>query len=257
MLCVCCIFILLNSLLLSEYEKNVKKNSCKWIVNVGGNTYSSWGKLDRKKISEKVLETECNLRKKLRNKRFCSETKQTFQCKNNRSNVSFKLNTIDEATRDSENYVLDVVAVDINSNFINVFLVNETTEQSVVTNHSLPMKNVGHYSVLGFDNFNDTDDDVFLDLNFSVRFNWTIQSAMASTAFRTFLNQNEAKIFAVKSASLKCVFINTDEGSYSDSGCRSTFTPDFRHISCECDHATIFTIILSVSVITVPFTVEV
>ena len=253
---VCHIFC---CLLLSGCKRNTTK-SCKHTINADENDSLGQRNMLRGTIGDKILETEYTLRKQLRirrrKNRFCGEVQlgSTFET----SNGFFELFSGNaNESMDQKDYVLDVVSVDINSSLIHAFLANETRRQTIIANYFLPLENIGHYSVLGFEDFNDSDDDTFVDLDLFVRFNWTIQSDNASTAFQTFLNQNQAKIFAVKNASLKCVFINTDEGSYSDSGCQSHFTSDFTHISCECDHATIFTIILSVSVINVPFTVEV
>ena len=262
-------------LLLSGCERITTKLS-KLMINVDENNSLGQRNMLRRTVIDKIMEAECTLRKQLRRRRrkesFCTKVQpgSRFQTPNafftklqpgstfETSNAFFEL--VPRNANESMNpkdYVLDVVSVNINSSLIDVFLANETRRQTIITNHFLRLEKIGHYSVLGFEDFNDGDDDMFVDLNLSVRFNWTIQPDNASTAFRTFLNQNQAKIFAVKSASLKCVFINIDEGSYSDSGCQSNSTSDFRHISCECDHATVFTIILSVSVINVPFTVEV
>ena len=136
---------------------------------------------------------------------------------------------------------------------------NKTTQETdVISTTILPLQNGRFYSVLGFEDFdNDSDNDIYVDLNLNVGANWTFPSKVPHQTLQSFLNDTNLSSSAIKSAHLKCVFIDTDESSLSDVGCKSFSSPDLSHVTCVCNHTTVFTIILSGSVEQVPYPVQV
>ena len=215
-------------------------------------------------IAEKILEAECHFRKRLKKKRDCENGPRKVPPKrnvqhfvfndNNATRAAFRLDLLDPQR--PTNFLLGVIPLDID---ITASLSNQSSQETdLIFTSTLPLQNVKFYSVLGFDQFDATsDDDVFVDLGLQVGGNWTISSLITKQTIQTFLSDNHLSSSAIKNATLKCVFIDIDTNSYSEEGCESVSSPDLNQVFCNCSHATVFTIVLSVSVKKVPYAVQV
>ena len=214
------------------------------------------------------MEAECLFRKRLKKDRDCKtgaissitlpvqqNNAQLFVFNdNNASSAAFRLQTL--VPQQTTNFFLGVIPLDID---VTDSLSNQSSQKTdLIFTSTLPLQNVKLYSVLGFGQFDATsDDDVFVDLNLQVGGNWTISSLITKQAIQTFLSDNQLSSSAIKNAILRCVFIDIDTNSYSEEGCESVSSPDLNQVFCNCSHATVFTIVLSVSVKKVPYDVQV
>ena len=179
-------------------------------------------------------------KKKQRFKRF----RTTFSVElNNYFNDSF------------EDPVVDVVSLILSSENLSPLLRNNITQDNgIQTLFKFLSPNTTLYSVFGFDY--DTDQN----LNLSVQFNKTLtDSKVVSETIQAIKNTNlkEQKTTYIQNVSLECVFVDTKNNMFSSYGCRSKFSSFSNNITCDCNHATMFTIILSVSLTTVPKRVQV
>ena len=214
------------------------------------------------------MEAECLFRKRLKKDRDCktgpvsffnflvppSNTQHFVFNDNNASRAAFRLHTL--VPQQTSNFFLGVIPLNID---VTDSLSNQSSQKTdLIFTSTLPLQNVKLYSVLGFGQFDATsDDDVFVDLNLQVGGNWTISSLITKQAIQTFLSDNQLSSSAIKNATLRCVFIDIDTNSYSEEGCESVSSPDLNQVFCNCSHATVFTIVLSVSVKKVPYDVQV
>ena len=210
------------------------------------------------------MEAECHFRKRLKKNRDCktgprnilpqSNVQHFAFNDNNATRAAFRLDLLDPQR--STNFLLGVIPLDID---VTDSLSNQSSQETdLIFTSTLPLQNVKFYSVLGFDQFDaNSDDDVFVDLDLQVSENWTINSSITKQAIQTFLSDNQLSSSAIKNATLRCVFIDIDTNSYSEEGCESVSSPDLNQVFCNCSHATIFTIVLSVSVKKVPYAVQV
>ena len=207
------------------------------------------------------MEAECNFRIRLRDGRFCNRFKPSnfFRFCDKASNVSFHVDTLDQANNLNNSTVIGVIPFDINSSLVSSLFINKTTQQTdVISTTILPLQNGRFYSVLGFEDFdNDSDNDIYVDLDLHVGANWTFPTKVPNQTLQSFLNNTNLRASAIKGAQLKCTFIDTNESSLSDEGCESVSSPDLSQVTCICNHATVFTIVLSVSVKQVPYSVQV
>ena len=179
-------------------------------------------------------------KKKQRFKRF----RTTFSVElNNYFNDSF------------EDPIVDVVSLILSSENLSPLLRNNITKDNgIQTLFKFLSPNTTLYSVFGFDY--DTDQN----LNLSVQFNKTLtDSKVVSETIQAIKNTNlkEQKTTYIQNVSLECVFVDTKNNMFSSDGCRSKFSSFSNNITCDCNHATMFTIILSVSLTTVPKSVQV
>ena len=210
------------------------------------------------------MEAECHFRKRLKKNRDCktgprnilpqSNVQHFAFNDNNATRAAFRLDLLDPQR--STNFLLGVIPLDID---VTDSLSNQSSQETdLIFTSTLPLQNVKFYSVLGFDQFDaNSDDDVFVDLDLQVSENWTINSSITKQAIQTFLSDNQLSSSVIKNATLRCVFIDIDTNSYSEEGCESVSSPDLNQVFCNCSHATIFTIVLSVSVKKVPYAVQV
>ena len=175
---------------------------------------------------------------------------------NEQSNTTFNLNPSNP--NKINNYILEVIPMDINAKFIPSLLPKPTHQQRyLVSTTKLYMKNLNFYCVLGFQYFEDCDNNDFVDLDLHVAGDWIINSQQSNETLQAYLRDNNISAFAIKNVALTCVFIDTNTNSLSAEGCKSFFSADLSQVSCRCNHATVFTIVLSVSVKTVPYAVQV
>ena len=212
-------------------------------------------------VSEEISKAECDFRIRLKHGRFCNCLKSSnfFKFCDEVSNVSFHVNTSDQTTSSNDSTVIGVTPFDINASLVTYLFMNKTTQETdVISTTILPLQNRRFYSVLGFEDFdNDSGNDIYVDLDLHVGANWTFPTKVPIQTLQSFLNNTNLSSSAIKGAHLKCVFIDTNESSLSDEGCESVSSPDLSHVTCICNHATVFTIVLSVSVEQVPYSVQV
>ena len=199
-------------------------------------------KIDSFNFSKSMNSSFCNNnnRREWRFKRFRTTFSVIF---NNYFNDSFK---------DS---VVDVVSLILSSKNLSSLLRNKITQDNgMQTLFEFPSPNTTLYSVLGFDY------DTEQNLNLSVQFNKTFTDfQIVSEKIQAIKNNNlkEQKTTYIQNVSLECVFVDTKSNIFSSDGCRSKFSSFSNNITCDCNHATMFTIILSVSLTTVPQSVQV
>ena len=175
---------------------------------------------------------------------------------NEQSNTTFNLNPSNP--NKINNYILDVIPMDINAKFISGLLPKPTHQQRyLLSTTKLYVKNLYFYCVLGFQYFEDHDKNDFVDLDLHVAGDWIINSQQSNETLQAYLRDNNISAFAIKNVALTCVFVDTNTNSLSAEGCKSFSTPDLSQVSCRCNHATVFTIVLSVSVKTVPYALQV
>ena len=150
---------------------------------------------------------------------------------------------------------MDVVPLILSSENLTSLLPNNITQENgIQTLYKFLSPNTTFYSVFGFDY------DTKQNLNLSVQFNKTFtDSQVVSETVQAITNTNlkEQKTTYVQNVSLICVFVDTKNNVFSENGCKSKFSTFSNNITCDCNHATMFTIILSVSLTTVPKSVQV
>ena len=95
----------------------------------------------------------------------------------------------------------------------------------------------------------------------TVEFKWCFDPTYIRQAIHTTLEQKRVELGNAKviNFSLQCVFVNVTTKEFSDNGCRSFFIlqDQYSQLNCKCDHATVFTIMLTASLKTVPYSVKV
>lgn len=114
---------------------------------------------------------------------------------------------------------------------------------------TLVYPNQTYLSVLGF---NSKAEKI---QNITVNFTYTIKEPKA--VFEKIASLSNEKRTYVQQASLKCVFIDSKSGTFSEEGCTSLFSPDFKNVTCTCNHATVFVLLLSLILFTIPEVVQV
>ena len=111
------------------------------------------------------------------------------------------------------------------------------------------------YSVLGFDK--KTRESIIENLEVQITLKENASNAQQKIWDLMQTKKLEGKQVFANQASLKCVFINTTTEMLSDYGCQSNSSQSLSQINCICNHTTVFTIVLSVSLKTVPYGVKV
>ena len=200
-------------------------------------------KIDSFNFSKSINSSFCNNNNKRREWRFKRNRTTLSVIFNNYFNDSFK------------DPVVDVVSLILSSENLNSLLRNNITQDNgMQTLFEFPSPNTTFHSVLGFDY------DTEQNLNLSVQFNKTFTDfQIVSETIQAIKNTNlkEQKTIYIQNVSLECVFVDTKNNMFSSYGCRSKFSSFSNNITCDCNHATMFTIILSVSLTTVPQSVQV
>ena len=199
--------------------------------------------------------------------KFCSMDNSLISCKNSsfpnnnssRKKKSFKFYKTTFAVKFNScshgDPLVDVVPLILSSENLSLLLPNNIIQENgIQTLFKFISPNTTFYSVFGFDY--DTDQN----LNLSVQFNETFtDNQVVSETVQAIKNTNlkEQETTYIQNVSLICVFVDTTKDGFSDNGCESKFSSFSNNITCDCNHATVFTIILSVSLTTVPKSVQV
>ena len=131
----------------------------------------------------------------------------------------------------------------------------KNTTETASFNQKFAYKNIRFYSVLGIQKLDDVNGFVDIDLNVSS--DWIISSQRSGESLQAYLNENVINVSAIEDVTLTCVLIDTNTSSLSAKCCESFPSTDLSQVSCSCNHATVFTIVLSVSARTVPYEVQV
>ena len=184
-----------------------------------------------------------------------SAISRTFSSKSDEeSNATFQLFYLYYAN--SSEPISGVIPLDISSNLtMELSRKPKIQQRQLVSTKNLHIKNIRFYSVLGIQKLDDVNGFVDIDLNVSS--DWIISSQRSGKTLQAYLDENDINVSAIKDVNLSCSFIDTNTSSLSTKGCESFPSPDLSQASCSCNHATTFTIVLSVSVRTVPHEVQV
>lgn len=204
-------------------------------------------------------EINCAIKEKLRHGRFC----QTVLNKTQSASIL-------ETHYETENSVLDL-QVKLNESFNDDVILNSEVFDMPSNETSFLLPNITHFSlrkeqlsrqifsnqtyfdVLGFDSFTDQPAKIDVEFSFSINDTEKLYKKIQSIEYLMTVKERAS----IDKASLRCVFIDEEERVFSDRGCTSQSSPDLKNVTCKCNHATIFTIILSITLSVVPQSVQV
>ena len=213
-----------------------------------------------------ILKSECNVKWKFKQNHYCPLDHINRTARFGDPDVNF-------TTEEEIEYSLSarVKNKTINNAFfafeINVFTIPSATVSSLLPRDTTTLSNFETvtlltsrdttrlYSVLGFNNV--TRDSIIENLEVQITLKENASNAQQKVRDLLQARKHEGKQVFVNQTSLKCVFINTTTEMLSDYGCQSSSSQNLSKISCVCSHTTVFTIVLSVSLKTVPDGVKV